>query len=90
MPVIAFDAVHEGVAHEDGLATDDAHDHHGRGDVSTPGRGWVWVRAAELTPAAIITALRAGDFYASTGVRLREVRMREENVLRVAIDEDPR
>jgi len=55
-----------------GLATDDAHDHHGNGRVSVPGRGWVWVRSDRLTADAIIDAMRAGDFYASTGVRLAD------------------
>jgi hypothetical protein len=55
-----------------GLATDDAHNHHGTRDVSVPGRGWVWVRCRRLGAAAIIDAMRAGDFYASTGVRLAD------------------
>jgi len=55
-----------------GLATDDAHSHHGVGKTSVPGRGWVWVRSDRLTADAIIEAMRAGDFYASTGVRLAD------------------
>ena len=55
-----------------GLATDDAHNHHGRGLTSQPGRGWVWVKADELTPNAIVSAMRAGDFYAATGVTLKD------------------
>ena len=55
-----------------GLATDDAHNHHGQGRTSQPGRGWVWVKADKLTPNAIVSALRAGDFYASTGVTLKD------------------
>ncbi len=55
-----------------GLATDDAHNHHGQGRTSQPGRGWVWVKADTLTPNAIVSALRAGDFYASTGVTLKD------------------
>ena len=35
-----------------------------------PGRGWVHVLATELTPDAIITAMRSGAFYASSGVTL--------------------
>jgi hypothetical protein len=57
-----------------GVATDDAHDyrsHHGT--VSRPGRGWVVVRADSLTPDHLVAALNGGDFYASTGVTLREV-----------------
>ena len=56
-----------------GLATDDAHNHHKPNQVSVQGRGWIWVRAASLTADAIVRAMKAGDFYASSGVRLREV-----------------
>lgn len=58
-----------------GLGTDDGHNYHttttGK---SNPLRGWVWVRAAKLTPESLIAALEAGDFYASSGVKLREMR----------------
>ncbi len=60
-----------------GVATDDSHTYHGRSNV-TPGRGWVMVRARELSPAALIEAMRRGDFYASSGVTLREVRYSPE------------
>jgi hypothetical protein len=57
-----------------GLATDDAHNYGVSGtDHAAPGRGWVMVRAAFLTPEHLIKALEAGDFYASTGVTLRDV-----------------
>lgn len=56
-----------------GIATDDSHDYHGQPG-SHPGRGWVMVRSAYLTPEHLITALRAGDFYASSGVELNAVR----------------
>jgi hypothetical protein len=58
-----------------GLATDDAHnylDH--RVGMSNPGRGWIRVKAKELTPAALIAAMENGDFYASTGVELDDVK----------------
>ncbi|MHC5004306.1 MAG: hypothetical protein ACYTJ0_14420 [Planctomycetota bacterium] len=67
-----------------GLATDDAHDHRGTGEVSVPGRGWVWVRAPRLTPESIIGAMRRGDFYASTGVELEQV-ARTDGVLAITI-----
>lgn len=54
-----------------GVATDDSHTYHG-GDVS-PGRGWVMVEADELTADSLIYAMRAGDFYASSGVVLTHV-----------------
>ncbi len=56
-----------------GLATDDAHEYHANG-TSVPGRGWVMVRAAELTPEAIVQAMKAGEYYASSGVTLEDVR----------------
>lgn len=58
-----------------GLATDDAHHFKRPGDptASGPGRGWVMVRASRLSPRAILEALEAGDFYATTGVELRDV-----------------
>lgn len=57
-----------------GLATDDAHHYHDFGlGHPNPGRGWVMVRAPELTPEAIVSALLRGDFYASSGVTVREM-----------------
>lgn len=53
-----------------GLATDDTHDYEGefRSERAYPGKGWVMVRAKELTPEAIMTALQGGDFYATGGM----------------------
>jgi hypothetical protein len=58
-----------------GLATDDAHGYHvfGVGKVN-PGRGWIMVRAPYLSAEAIVRGMEAGDFYASTGVVLDDVR----------------
>ncbi len=57
-----------------GVADDDSHFFKRIGDPSapTPGQGWIYVRAAELTQKAIVDALRRGDFYASTGVELSD------------------
>lgn len=44
------------------IAVDDAHYY--RGDA---GLGWTMVKAADLTPEALLTALKAGHFYGSTG-----------------------
>lgn len=59
-----------------GLAVDDSHSYHGEESpkASNPGRGWVMVRARHLTPESIVQALEVGEFYASTGVVLSEVR----------------
>jgi hypothetical protein len=58
-----------------GLGTDDSHHYHAPGmSRAAPGRGWIYVRAKELSAAALIAAMEAGDFYASSGVVLRDVR----------------
>lgn len=58
-----------------GLAVDDSHHyHHFKHTNSNPGRGWVMVRSRELSANAIIAAMETGDFYASTGVQLNDVR----------------
>src|SRR5262249_48813836 len=58
------------------VAVDDVHNFREEFAVTraNPGRGWVMVRAAALTRDAIVTALDTGDFYASTGVTLKDVR----------------
>lgn len=57
-----------------GVADDDSHFFKRIGDPTapTPGQGWIYVRAAELTPKAILDSLKRGDFYASTGVELTD------------------
>jgi hypothetical protein len=64
-----------------GLATDDAHGYHafGVGKVN-PGRGWIMVRAPHLTAEALVRAAEAGDYYASTGVTLQDVRRDKEQL----------
>ena len=65
-----------------GVATDDAHKYsvNPNPDPAHPGTGWVMVRAIELSAKAIITALASGDFYASTGVTLKELEASRECV----------
>lgn len=56
-----------------GMGTDDSHNYFGdRG--ASPGRGWVQVRSEKLAPAELIRAMQRGDFYASSGVELKDVR----------------
>lgn len=70
-----------------GVSSDDAHHFQTKGrDKSNPGRGWVMVRAAELTAKAIADAIDRGDFYSSSGVILKEVHV-DEKEYRVAVDE---
>lgn len=58
-----------------GIGDDDSHYFKRLGDRSapTPGQAWIFVRAEELTAAAILAAIERGDFYASTGVELAEI-----------------
>lgn len=60
-----------------GIGTDDSHYFARPWDrgLPRPGQAWVFVRAAELTPEAIVRAMRRGDFYASTGVTLSDYRV---------------
>ena len=63
-----------------GVATDDSHSYHDFSrEMSNPGRGWV-VRAEELGREAIVEGLASGDFYASTGVTLADLRLSQEAV----------
>ena len=45
---------------------------------SYPGKGWVMVRVAELTPDAVCSALEQGDFYSTTGVELADVQVTDK------------
>jgi len=57
------------------LGVDDSHNYHQQSSAhSNPGRGWVVVRATQLAASNIVAAMEAGDFYASSGVRLKDVR----------------
>ncbi|MFO1040589.1 MAG: hypothetical protein U0941_02335 [Planctomycetaceae bacterium] len=72
-----------------GLATDDGHNYHNiPSRASEPGRGWVTVLAAELTPASLIENMEAGRFYASSGVTLDEITS-TKNSLSVVVQPDP-
>jgi len=72
-----------------GVAVDDAHNYFAfTPEVHHPGRGWIAVRAAALETGAILNALRAGDFYASTGVELLDVqRGRRRYIVEIAAEE---
>ena len=72
-----------------GLGTDDSHHYHGEPKKTChPGRGWVMVRAAKLAVEELIAAMEAGDFYASSGVTLKDVR-REKDRLSLEIEAEP-
>lgn len=62
-------------------ATDDAHFNPARWDAL---RGWVWVKSEELTPQALLDALKAGLYYSSTGPRIHgiEIYPRDKAIIR--------
>ncbi len=59
-----------------GVAVDDVHNFREEFSIAraNPGRGWVAVRAVTLNRESILAGLENGDFYASTGVTLKDVR----------------
>lgn len=70
-----WDAVLSRGLHIWGVASDDSHGFkdpwsHG---VPRPGQAWIMVRADKLTRDNIMAAIRRGDFYASTGVELKDL-----------------
>jgi len=72
-----------------GLATDDGHNYHNiPSRAHEPGRGWVEVLTSELTAKALIEALEAGRFYASSGVELKSIEY-DNNQLAIEVDPTP-
>jgi hypothetical protein len=70
-----------------GVSSDDAHTFQKwAAKESNPGRGWIFVRSKQLSTEALLAALRAGDFYASSGVVLSELHIDAQSY-RVRIDE---
>src|SRR5262245_18974031 len=64
-----------------GLGVDDAHHYHSMQPTnSNAGRGWIMVGSSQLTPEAILTAMEAGQFYATSGVLLDEVRWKDRRL----------
>ena len=65
-----------------GIAVDDAHVFKQPGNplVAGPGRGWVMVRSPRLEARAILEAMERGDFYASTGVVLRDYQASRDRI----------
>ena len=79
-----------------GVAVDDAHDFKRSGpELANPGRGWICIKAPELSLGAVLDALNSGEFYASTGVELEalsrlpnglRIKMREEDWIRYTVE----
>ncbi|MDX2415369.1 MAG: CehA/McbA family metallohydrolase [Bacteroidales bacterium] len=63
-----------------GLASDDTHHYDEYNKFkANPGRGWVMVKSKELSADAIVMAIQEGDFYASNGVMLRSLSIRDKS-----------
>ena len=72
-----------------GVATDDAHDYLDFSPAHrNPGRGWIVVRSPVLRADSLVAAMERGDFYASNGVELSDVR-RTRNSLSFVISPEP-
>ncbi len=54
-------------------ATDD---YHGKAERQDFGLGWVWVKSESLTPESLLTALKAGHYYSSTGPQIYDIQVR--------------
>jgi hypothetical protein len=65
-----------------GVASDDTH------DLPRLGMGWIVVRAARLAPDDLLDAMGRGDFYASTGVEIRDYSA-DARQISVAVVEKP-
>jgi len=59
-------------------ATDDFHGTKQRHDFR---RGWVMVKSAELEPASLLAALKAGHYYSSTGADLYDIALNADRQL---------
>ena len=57
------------------IATDDAH-------FNTPDffGGWVMVKTTQNSPEALLAALKAGEYYSSTGPQINDIRVSDEGV----------
>lgn len=71
-----------------GLAVDDSHHYTGEfsANRSNPGRGWIQVKAAQLSQQDIYEAMSDGDFYSSTGVSFGDMSITQREV---NLDIDP-
>lgn len=77
-----------------GVATDDSHEYQPAAFedplATHPGRAWIMVRADTLSEPALMSAIRRGDFYASTGVTLDDYRATRSRIeLRIAAPNRP-
>jgi len=87
--ILLAERLSDGEAVMYGIAVDDAHNYRVLDSQhSNPFRGWVGVRAKELSARSIVEAMERGDFYGSSGVELEEVLVDGEGLsLRIRIEE---
>ena len=66
-----------------GIAVDDAHHFLGEfaPERSNPGKGWLVVASPSLDARALLAALEAGHFYASTGVTLDRIQVEPDRLV---------
>ncbi len=66
-----------------GIGSDDSHFFKKEFDSNRahPGKAWIFVRAAHLTPDEIVKAMGKGDFYASDGVILEDVAINDKEYI---------
>ena len=70
-------------------ATDDTHNYYDfTPNHSNPGRGWLNVKAKNLTSEEIINSLKNGDFYSSTGIILNKIDI-NQNGIEIEIEKQP-
>ena len=65
-----------------GIAVDDAHHYTGEftHDRSNPGRGWIQVKAKKSSRDCILEAMSDGDFYASNGVTISDLKISKTEI----------
>jgi hypothetical protein len=73
--ILLAERLSDGEAVMYGIAVDDAHNYRALDSQHpNPFRGWVRVRARELSAEALVEAMERGDFYGSSGVELEDSR----------------
>jgi hypothetical protein len=87
--ILLAERLSDGEAVMYGIAVDDAHNYRALDSQHpNPFRGWVRVRARELSAEAIVEAMERGDFYGSSGVELEDVLVDGEGLsLRIRVEE---
>ncbi len=75
LSLVHWDGVLRRGQHVYGVATDDSH-----WAYPDYGGGWIWLRAAQADRPSIMAALRAGEFYSSTGPEIHDVQLHGRQV----------